>query len=181
MSVYSSNSPGLKASIFVILWALILPFALTFLMLLGSPHGLLWKVPMIVAALTLPPTTLLLAQLTCVRIKIEDDQLVVGGGHYKEIINLSDIDRSVTHKVNLAEAPGLPGFRVNGIALPAFKLGWFQPYRGKKLFVLISEQQAVFVPTSKEYDLLVSSPDADRLLIDLHAPTNGIPVPSAAR
>jgi len=178
MSVYSFDSPGLKPIIFVINLVLVLPFALAWILLPSAAGGFQWKVPMIIVALTLPLAVLLLAQLACVKIGIEDGQLMVGGGLYKEIVNLSEIDCSAARKVNLVEKPELPGIRTNGIGLPGFKLGWFQPYRGKKLFVLIAGSQAVLVPTSKPYDLLLSPANADRLLMDLRGTTH---VPNAAR
>jgi hypothetical protein len=53
-----------------------------------------------------------------------------------------------------------PSWRTNGIGLPGYGAGWFKLKNGEKaLLFLTDKSRVVYIPTTKEYSLLVSVSD----------------------
>lgn len=153
-----------KAALTVLVLASLLPFGITFGATFLVNGHVAWKVPLIILGLTLPVTVLLLGQLYFARLDVSDVTLSIGGGLYKEKVLLTEIRKSDIAKIDLTRYPALPGVRVNGIGLPGFCLGWYQPYKSRKLFVFLTSNDAVLIPTAGSFDVLVSPRDADNLI-----------------
>lgn len=167
MSTYPLNAVMLKPSLFIVFFVLVLPFLIVFVALLVSTGTLNWKIPVVITAFTSLLAALLLVQLFVAKVKIEDGQVVVGGGLYKEAIRLSDIRCGELQRMDLSRALNLMGFRINGIGLPGFRFGWFQPRNGRKVFSLVTREPVVWIPTNGAYDFLISVDAVDPFMRSL--------------
>lgn len=169
METYAVNAFTLKPVLSIIIFVPILPFTILFAALFFSTGSVHWKLPLIISGLTLPLTILLLVQLFIAKVSLDDRYLIVGGGLYKEKVSLSEIRREAIAKIDISKNSGVLGTRTNGVGLPGFSFGWFQPYAGKKLFALVSDDHAVLVPTTKPYDLLISPNNVDQFISALRS------------
>jgi hypothetical protein len=155
VDTYCLNISKSKPGLFV-LCVVLLPVLMVSLVLVVSTGLPGWEVQLVFGSCTLPLAALLLLQLFLLKVGIVQDQLVVGGGIYKETIKLSAIRADRIKQISMPEASALMGARINGIGIPGFHLGWFQPYKGRKVLALVGESPVIWVPTSGEYDLLIS-------------------------
>ena len=63
------------------------------------------------------------------------------------------------------ETPLGPRFRTNGIGLPGYRIGWFRLRNGDKaLAALTRGEQVLYVPTTRDYSILVSVVEPRALL-----------------
>jgi hypothetical protein len=71
--------------------------------------------------------------------------------------------------VNLTEEEELrPRMRTNGLSLPGYQSGWFRLKNGEKALLFLSDRkQALYIPTTKEFSLLISPENPRTFLEDL--------------
>ena len=91
-------------------------------------------------------------------VRIEGRALTLDAAFYGRSIALSSIRLREVRAVTIAEGmPLAPKTRTNGIGLPGFRLGWFRLSNGEKALLAMSgARQAVYVPTTEGFSLLVS-------------------------
>lgn len=175
MMSYYQGGLGVKQVLFVLGLVFALPFVLVSIALYLSSGAVSFKMPALIACLTLPIALFLLYQINSAKIAIDRDRLIVGGGVYKEEISLSEVKIAEAVKLESGAASQIMGFRTNGIGMPGFRLGWFSGKQGKRLFVLITNGDVVKVPTTRSYDLVVSVPSANTFLSQMATPAASQP------
>lgn len=91
-------------------------------------------------------------------VRIEGQVLTLDAAFYGRSIPLSAIRLRDVRAVQVAEGmPLAPKRRTNGIGLPGFRLGWFRLGNGERaLLAMNGGGQAVYVPTTEGYSLLVT-------------------------
>jgi len=92
------------------------------------------------------------------------------GDFYGQTIPLAQLKPGETRIVDIADGPYRLASRTNGIAVPGYRAGWFRLRNGRKaLLYVTSPDHVVLVPTTKDYDVLLSVVDAERFVARLHA------------
>lgn len=91
-------------------------------------------------------------------VRIEGQVLTLDAALYGRSIPLSAIRLGDVRAVHVAEGmPLAPKLRTNGIGLPGFRLGWFRLGNGERALLAMSGAgQAVYLPTTEGYSLLVT-------------------------
>ncbi len=98
-------------------------------------------------------------------VAVGPQRIEVSGALYSNELPLDAVDRAGVRVVDLDQAPELAlSGKSNGLGLPGLKEGWFELANGKRAFVMLTDtSRVVVVPSSREW-LLLSVPDADRLV-----------------
>jgi hypothetical protein len=95
-----------------------------------------------------------------------NQNIVVKSGFYLQAIPIKNIKKEQMKVVDLeTEKQYLPDLRTNGIGLVVLNIGYFNLQNGNKAFVIQRSKKAVYVPTTGECNLLLSSSDPEQLLI----------------
>jgi len=168
MQIFSVDALAWRTIAFLLVFAVALPAAITFTAL-WLAHGLQSVIGWSVAALFCLIAAGVLAQLWAVRVTIEGNQLGVGGGLYRQTISSAAIRKDDIKPISLLDDSFDMGYRSNGIGMPGFLLGWFRPAKGKRLFVLATKPTAILIPTTGDFDIVVSPVDQDRFITALQA------------
>lgn len=166
MHLFAVDAMNWKAVTFLLGFVVVLPVLITY-MALASVHAkhavAAWFALGVVGLLAIA----LFAQLWAVRVVIDGRKLIVGGGLYRQTIDRDAIRMDAVEP--LASATLQFGIRTNGVGMPGLALGWFQPPHGKKLFVLTTGHTPVLVPTTEEFDVVVSPVDTDGFIAAIKA------------
>jgi len=94
--------------------------------------------------------------ISSVKIKLDAAALVVGSGLYQVTVPMGQVDRSAVRRWTEEDVGYKPRWRVNGIGMPGFSLGWFTS-KQSKIFAAISDREnVVVIPTSAGYTILAS-------------------------
>lgn len=95
-------------------------------------------------------------------VRVGEEGIVMKTGLRARVIPLSSVRRDGVRQVDLATHPELqPVRRTNGSEMAGLKEGWFRLQNGEKALVaLTNPAQAVYIPTTEGYSLLVSPADA---------------------
>lgn len=90
---------------------------------------------------------------------------------YRSHVPLSELRGGAARVVNLAQEPELaPRRRTAGTALPGYGAGWFRLRNGRKALVyLTARDRVVHVPTTGDYDILLSVTEPERMVARLQA------------
>lgn len=98
-------------------------------------------------------------------VTVAPDRVRVSGALYSTELPRDAIDRDGVRVVDLNEVSEVsPRSKSNGLGLPGLQEGWFELANGKRAFVMLTDRsRVVVVPSSREW-LLLSVPDADRLV-----------------
>jgi len=108
---------------------------------------------------------LILWQVSSVHMKLDASTLVVGGGLYRVTVPMEQIDRSAVRQWTAEDAGYTPRWRVNGIGMPGFALGWFTSKQSKIFAAIAREDHVVVIPTTDGYTIL-ASPDDPQGFVD---------------
>jgi hypothetical protein len=126
-----------------------------------------------IVALGLIPTLiglgLIASGLTAPKLEITDTGLRLSGEFYGRFIPASELNLEQSRLVDLTREPNLmPTIRTFGTGLPGYSTGWFRLRNGTKaLLYLTNRKQAVYVPTTAGYSVLVSPKDPAGFLAQL--------------
>jgi hypothetical protein len=126
-----------------------------------------------IVALGLIPTLiglgLIASGLTAPKLEITDTGLRLSGEFYGRFIPASELNLEQSRLVDLTREPNLmPTIRTFGTGLPGYSTGWFRLRNGTKaLLYLTNHKQAVYVPTTAGYSVLVSPKDPAGFLAQL--------------
>lgn len=163
MQVFSIGAFGWRPLAFLLGFVVVLPVALT-LVALWASHSRHYFFAGFVLAITVPLALALTAQLGAARLRIDGDRLIVGGGLYQETLRLSAIDVGAARRVPASEVGRVLGVRTNGVGLPGLSLGWFRVGTAKKVFAAAGNGDALYLPTTESFDLVVSPTDSAAFL-----------------
>jgi hypothetical protein len=96
---------------------------------------------------------------------VNDEGLRIRGGLYGRMIPKSDIVAEEVRVMNLdVETDYQPKWRTNGIGLPGYTAGWFKlQNKEKALCFLTNRSRVVYITTSKDYSVMLSTMEAEEL------------------
>jgi len=94
-----------------------------------------------------------------VRFEVSSEGLRIRGGLYGRSIPLRDLVLDEARVVDLrTETQYALSWRTSGIRMPGYQAGWHRMRRGGKALVFVTDrQQVVFLPTRRNYALLLSA------------------------
>ena len=100
------------------------------------------------------------------RFEISADGLRLRGDLYGRFIPAASIRASEVRIVDASDRSEFgPRFRTAGTAVPGYQAGWFRLRNGEKgLLYLTRREQAVYVPTTEGYSLVLSPSDPQRFV-----------------
>ena len=102
-------------------------------------------------------------------LEVTHEAVTVRGSIYGRTVPRSQLRLSESRIVDLATEPALrPRIRTNGAGLPNYKVGWFRlSDRERALCFLTTTDSVLYLPTTENYALLISTADAPGLLRSL--------------
>ena len=97
---------------------------------------------------------------------LTDEDLRLNAPLYGTTIPNAEIAVNQARIVDLNNEPPLnPRFRTNGIGLPGYRVGWFRLRNGDRALAAITRPNRVlYVPTTRDYSLLLSVAEPEELL-----------------
>jgi Bacterial PH domain len=100
------------------------------------------------------------------KLEITDAGLRLSGELYGRFIPSTELKLEQSRLVDLKREPNLePSLRTFGTGLPGYNAGWFRLRNGEKALLYLTDRtQAVYVPTTAGYSVLVSPKDPVRFL-----------------
>jgi hypothetical protein len=107
-----------------------------------------------------------------VRLEVSDRGLQVRGDIYGRSVSIAALQVAKARALDLGAEPGFtPEVRTNGTGLPNYQSGWFRLANGSKALLFMTDwSRAVLVPTTENFDLLVSPADPQAFLAALKQP-----------
>lgn len=137
-----------------------LPLLVTYLV--ASKHTLVLTIVGVMSALICIGVMFTIASP---KIAKKGDQIVVSSGFYSQKIPIESIMakqiKIVDLDINREYAPSL---RTNGVGLIVLNIGYYHLQNGDKAFVVQRSKSAVYIPTTGERNLLLSSSQPKKLL-----------------
>jgi len=102
---------------------------------------------------------------------LTDEDLRLNIPLYGRTIPNAEIAVNQARIVDLNNEPPLnPRFRTNGIGLPGYRVGWFRLRNGDRALAAITRpKQVLYVPTTRDYSLLLSVAEPEELLQSLQS------------
>jgi hypothetical protein len=90
--------------------------------------------------------------------RIDGQVVTLDAAFYGRTVPLASIKLREVRTVRLGEGmPLAPKSRTNGVGLPGFRLGWFRLANGERALLAVNGSgQAVYLPTSEGYSILVT-------------------------
>ena len=90
---------------------------------------------------------------------------------YRSHVPLAELRGGAARVVDLRAEPELaPRRRTAGTALPGYNAGWFRLRNGRKALVYLTQRErVVLVPTTGDYDVLLSITEPERMVARLQA------------
>jgi hypothetical protein len=89
---------------------------------------------------------------------LETDGIKIKASLYSRTIPYNIIKKDEIKIINLNENYEFKiGFRSNGIGLPGYLEGWFKMQNGRKALLFVTKKEnVVYIPTTKDYNVLLS-------------------------
>jgi len=111
-----------------------------------------------------------------VTLEVSEGGLRVHGDIYGRFIPRAALQVGNARALDRGAEPGYaPASRTNGIGLPNYQSGWFRlANRSKALLFVTDWSRAVLVPTTENFDLLVSPADPQAFLAALKLPATSV-------
>ena len=102
-------------------------------------------------------------------VEVTHEAVTIRGSLYGRTVPRSQLRLSEARIVDLAAEPALrPRIRTNGTGLPNYKVGWFRlSDRERALCFLTTTDSVLYLPTTENYALLISTADPAGLLRSL--------------
>jgi hypothetical protein len=109
---------------------------------------------------------LLAVSIRKTRFEISGKGLRIRGDMWGRTFSWAELNVANARIVLLDAEPGLkPKWKTCGTALPGYASGWFRLYNKSKALVFLSDKkEAVYIPTRKDFCVLLSSEDNAGLL-----------------
>ncbi len=95
------------------------------------------------------------------RFKLSSKGLEISGGWVGQSLAWNELDTANARLVQFSAEPGLkPKWKTVGLAMPGCCAGWFRLYNKNKALVFLTDKnEAVYLPTRKDFSVLLSSTD----------------------
>jgi hypothetical protein len=102
-------------------------------------------------------------------VEVTHEAVTIRGSIYGRAVPRSQLRLDEARIVDLATEPALrPRIRTNGTGLPNYKVGWFRlSDRERALCFLTTTDSVLYLPTTENYALLISTADPVNLLHSL--------------
>jgi Bacterial PH domain len=102
-------------------------------------------------------------------VEVTHEAVTIRGSIYGRTVPRGQLRLGEARIVDLASEPALrPRIRTNGTGLPNYKVGWFRlSDRERALCFLTTTDSVLYLPTTENYALLISTADAPGLLHSL--------------
>lgn len=109
---------------------------------------------------------LLAVSIRKTRFEISGKGLRIRGDMWGRTLSWTELDVAGARIVSFDAEPGLkPKWKTCGTALPGYASGWFRLYNKSKALIFLSDKkEAVYIPTRKNFCVLLSSADNSALL-----------------
>jgi hypothetical protein len=122
--------------------------------------------------------TLALFGSRIVTLEVSDQGVRVHGDVYGRLIPRSSLQIAGARVLDRATEPGYaPAARTNGIGLPNYQSGWFRLANGSSALLFVTDwSRAVLVPTTENFDLLVSPAQPQAFLAVLKQPATAVEI-----
>ena len=98
-----------------------------------------------------------------VSFEVNDQGLRISKAVYGRFIPIEEIIREEVKVINLGvDSEYKPKTRTNGIGLPGYNEGWFRLQNKEKALLFVTDRSSVvYIPTTKEYSVLLSVREAE--------------------
>ena len=102
-------------------------------------------------------------------VSLTPDDVEIRGALYSRTIPLNQIDVEEARVIDLAlDKDFAPKLRTNGIGIPGYQAGWFKLKNGRKALLHVTNKSNILLlPTSGDYDVLLSVGNANTFLEQL--------------
>jgi hypothetical protein len=136
-----------------------------------APGGgrILWILAAIVASITVGVTALVVVSARGARtsrFELSPAGLRLRGDLYGRFIPMSELRIDAARLVDLdAERTLTPRLRTMGTATPGYRAGWFRLSSGERALLFVTDpRRVVYLPTRRDYSLLLSMEEPERFL-----------------
>jgi hypothetical protein len=106
-------------------------------------------------------------------IRLSQSELSIDRSIYGRTIPASELRVSEARRLTVEDTAFRPVRRTNGVGLPGYQAGWFDLRNGEKALLFVNDwTNALMIPTSEGYKLIVTPQDPEGLLTALRAFTH---------
>jgi hypothetical protein len=132
----------------------------------SGPYTAIWIISIAVILILLLVAVFFIStghQSRCLKFTINDEGLRLHPGLYGRFIPREDIDTEGVRVMNLnVDTEYQPKWRTNGAGLPGFASGWFKLANKEKALVFLTDRnRVVYIPTNRDYSVLLSVREAE--------------------
>ena len=134
----------------------------------SGPYTTIWVISVAVIVVLLLVAAMFIStgyQSRHLKFTVNDEGLRIHPGQYSRFIPWGDINTAGVKVMNLnVETEYQPKWRTNGAGLPGFASGWFKLANKEKALVFLTDRnRVVYIPTNKDYAVLLSVQEAEEL------------------
>ena len=98
-------------------------------------------------------------------VKFESDSLNLDAVFYGRSIELAEIQENAVVMADFSNKSQAPSVRTNGISIFGLNWGWFRSAQGRKQLLFVTDaSKAVYIPTSLDFDVIVSAKEPEQLI-----------------
>lgn len=103
------------------------------------------------------------------QIEVTPRELKISGSVYGRALMRSDLELEAARVLDLSRERALsPERRTNGVGLANYQVGWFRLHNGQRALCFLTRMDSVvYLPTNKDFVLLLSSSEPAQLLAAL--------------
>jgi hypothetical protein len=131
----------------------------------GSPYLFIWIIVGVVFLIFIGVTVMLASfgyQARHATFTMNDQGLRIGPGLYGRFIPKDQIDTAGVRTLDLTvDTQYKPRWRTNGAGLPGYSAGWFKLENQQKALLFVTDKTSiVYIPTTANYSIMLSVPNA---------------------
>ena len=133
-----------------------------------SPYLFIWIFSVVMGVIILGVIGMLVMfgyQARHAQFTVNERGLNISPGLYSRFIPKENINTAGVKVINLnTDSAYKPKWRTNGAGLPGYAAGWFKLENKEKALVFVTDRsRVVYIPTSENYSVLLSVPEAEEL------------------
>ena len=134
----------------------------------SSPYLFIWIFSVVMGVIILGVIGMLVMfgyQARHAQFTVNERGLNISPGLYSRFIPKENINTAGVKVINLnTDSAYKPKWRTNGAGLPGYAAGWFKLENKEKALVFVTDRsRVVYIPTSENYSVLLSVPEAEEL------------------
>lgn len=156
-------------------FTLLIVFCLAILAIVAVPvfmEGFSWQATIVSVFVFIGVSVLLLSfgyQGKQATFSLKASGLTIRPGIYSRTIPQEDIKLEGVRVIDMNYERGYqPRWRMNGAGLPGYLAGWFKLQNGEKALMFVTNRSnVVYIPTNKNYSVLLSVQQADEMVSQL--------------